>query len=327
MLLTERRKIEDERFKKAIPSKVFYNHFFAINYHLMYDDQKYNLKKIDYYNRLKVTNQDFDIDVCKKLFCNSWNTEYAFNLAKSVDDNEFYKCALHWHFPQAYYSIYLAMTAFHETQGIANEQHEKSIKLFGNSVRCKHYPDVISFFSHGSYKDFKFENLGNTKIIPNGFSALSGIYSLQDAQEQIASFLKSTRVQNAENKRKRGESSHKKDPRFQTQKGTFTSVFNKKHWSIVYKTIPETTIFNLMYRLRIKANYQDINSFIDADIDFKTFHECLSNLIDYINFVHEAYFCKSIGKDKYEKVLYEFKDRSLSDKPIERYEKHIRGLH
>ena len=43
-------KDQEEKDRKAIPSKVFFNHFHAINYRIVNDDERFNLKKIDFYN-------------------------------------------------------------------------------------------------------------------------------------------------------------------------------------------------------------------------------------------------------------------------------------
>lgn len=316
----------EEKDRKAIPSKVFFNHFFALNYFLEASANKYNLKLLDYYNNLKIKNNKFDTETCRKLLWNSWSTEYAFNLTSSVENDDYYRFALHWHFPQAYYSVYLAMTAFHETQGVANDQHEKSIKIFGNSVKDNHYPDAISFYANGLYKDFKFYGLDSFNGFDKNFNSLQKVDCLEDAQNQIASFLKSTRKQNAENKRKRSESSHAKDPRFQTAKGELSKTFKKKHWDIIYQSIPETTLLNILYRLRIKANYHDIETFINADINFKQFHNCLGNIVSYLNFVHESYLHKCIGDEKYKKILYDFNGHILEDRAKYRYEKYISKL-
>lgn len=312
-------KIED----KAIPSKVFFNHFNAINLHLTEDNSKFQLKKIDYYNKLKIINPKFNLEECRKLIWNSWSTEYAFNLASNTDNLDFYKFALHWHFPQAYYSIYLAMTAFHETQGIANDNHEKSIKIFGNSIKDGHYPNAISFYCKGLYNDFNYQGLNLFNGFPKDFNPLTKIYSHRDSQIQIANFLKSTREKNAENKKIRGEVSHAKDPRFQNNKGELTKRFTKKHWDIIYSSIPETTILNIMYRLRIKANYHDIETFINADIDFKNFHKFLGNIVYYLNFIHESYLHKCIGNENYIKILNGFKGHISHDRALKRYEKYI----
>lgn len=312
---------EEDR-KKGIPSKVFFNHFYAIFLHISSDDDKYNLKRIDYFNNLKLRNDDFNLDDCKKLLWNSWSTEYAFNLATNLESDDYYKFSLHWNFPQAYYSIYLAMTAFHETQGTANDQHEKSIKIFGNSVKDNHYPKAISFFTKGNHNEFDYLNLDEFDDFPENFTALSRIVTKNDAQIQIASFLKSTRKGNAKNKRTRLEK--KNDIRFHTQKGIFTKSFRKKHWDLIYKTIPETTILNIIYRLRIKANYQDIETFINADINFKEFHNSLGNIVSYLNFIHESYICKVIGNEKYEKILYGFNEQIGEKYSVNRYQNYIK---
>lgn len=179
-----------EMAKKAIPSKVFFNHFFAVNYNIQADTDRYKLKNIPFFNSLKLQNPKFKNDTVKKLLWNSWSTEYAYNLGTQVNNDDYYKFSLHWNFPQAYYSVYLAMTAFHETQGIANDQHEKSIKLFGNSIKDNHYPDAISFHSSGLHENFKYNKLETFKKIPREYSGLSKIDSLDEAQTQIASFLK-----------------------------------------------------------------------------------------------------------------------------------------
>jgi hypothetical protein len=315
-----------EKDKKAIPSKVFFNHFYAIYFHLKSTQNKFQLKSLDYYNKLKINNPNFNLDLCRKLIWNSWSTEYAFNISSKVQNADFYRYAMHWHFPQAYYSIYLAMTAFHETQGVANDQHEKSIKLFGNSIKDGHYPEAISFYSKGLFNEFEYLGLEKFKGFPKDFNALSKISTLDDAHLQIANFLKSTREKNAENKRNRSNQSYSKDKRFLTSKGIFTQKFSKKHWNIIYSSIPETTILNIMYRLRIKANYHDIETFINAEIDFVAFHKSLGSIIFYLNFIHEAYLHKVIGDDNYQKILNEFNGHILDDKAQYRYREIISKL-
>lgn len=309
---------------KSIPSKVFFNHFFSIIYCINCNDERFKLKKVPYYNDIKIKNEKFDIDQVRKLLWNSWSTEYAYRIGEKIDNNEYYKFSLHWNFPQAYYSVYLSMTAFHETQGIANEQHEKSIKLFGNSVKDNHYPSAIAFYSSGLKNEFEYRGLSTFKEFPKENSVLSKIDCLEDAELQLATFLKTTRRKNAEDKRNRFEKQN--DRRFRNEKGKFRKSFSKKHWDIIYTTIPITSVFNLLYRLRIKANYHDIESFINADIDFKSFHKSLGELIYYLNFIHEAYVAKAIGIVEYEKILMEFPSHLNTDTALKRFNENIKPL-
>ena len=43
-----------ERQKKSIPSRVFFNHFFAITYCISCNDDRFKLKKIPFYNKIKI---------------------------------------------------------------------------------------------------------------------------------------------------------------------------------------------------------------------------------------------------------------------------------
>lgn len=309
---------------KSIPSKVFFNHFFSIVYCLNCNDEKFELKKIPYYNKIKIKNENFDIGQVRKLLWNSWSTEYAYRIGEKIDNNEYYKFSLHWNFPQAYYSVYLSMTAFHETQGVASEQHGKSIKLFGISIKENHYPSAIAFYSSGLKNEFEYNGLNSFTEFPKENSVLSKIECLEDAELQLATFLKTTRIKNAEDKRNRF--AKQKDKRFNNTKGEFRKSFNKKHWDIIYKTIPITSVFNLLYRLRIKANYRDIESFINADIDFKSFHLSLGKLIYYLNFIHEAYIAKAIGITEYEKILKDFPSHLNEETAKKRFEENIKPL-
>jgi len=317
MSLIDTLRQQEEKRQKAIPSKVFFNHFYAVNLHIQSDTDKYNLKRTPFFNSLVLKNKSLDNDVIRKLLWNSWSTEYAFLLGNQIDNDEYYKFSLHWNFPQAYYSVYLTMTAFHETQGVANEQHEKSIKIFGNSIKDNHYPRALSFYAAGMHNEFKYSGLHGFDGFPKDFNGLARVSSTIDAKKQIASFLKSTRKKIAENKREKLKCT--KDIKFLNKKGLFTQKFSAEHWNHIYKTIPETTILNLLYRLRIKANYHDIESFINADIDFKTFHESLGGIIYYLNFIHEAYIVKVIGCKAYEDILNKFPDKMNKETALKRY--------
>ncbi len=314
----ERIKELEARRNKSIPSKVFFNHFFALQYHIEASINRFELGKVTYYNQLTLRNDSFEIENVKKLLWNAWSTEMAYTFSTVANNYDYYRFALHWNFPQAYYSVYLVMTAFHETQGVANDNHEKSIKVFGNSVKDGHYPDALSFYSKGLHEEFEIIGLEHFDSFSSSFSGLSRIESLEDAHRQIARFLKTTRKRNAIHKRERLKTNN--DRRFHTSKGKFTEKFFKKHWDLIYRTIPETSLLNILYRLRIKANYRDIETFMNAEIDFKQFHESLGVVVDYLNYVHEAYIYKVIGHDAFKEILNGFLDSVGEIKAKSRFE-------
>lgn len=314
-----------DRREKAIPSKVYFNRFHAIAYHILADEERFNLRPIQRFSQLACENEAFSVEECRKLLWNCWSTEYAFRLSGLVDDPEFYRYALHWNFPQAYYSLFLSMTAYQYTQAVESWEHEKAIKVFGNHIKDSHYPKVISPYATGLYNKIRVFELPLAAKKLNEFEVLASIETTEDAQMSIKSFLKSTRIQNAEHKRERYK--QKNDKRFHTAKGNFSERFSEKHWNIIYQSIPITSIMNIMYRLRIKANYRDIQTFMDAEgLNFRMFHKSLSTVVEYLNFVHEAYTCKAIGKEAYESILNGFKGVDKQPLSKYRYEEHIKPL-
>lgn len=291
----------DEDFKKAIPSIVYFNHFKAIALHLDSCADRFGLKQLPFYNGLTVKNPDFQLNKCRQLLWNSWSTEHAFLFPKRLGNHEYYKYSLQWGFPQAYYSAYLNMIAFRESLEKTSENHEKAIKVFGTGVKDGHYPLAISFHASGLYKDFQYHNLPDFNGSLKDFNGVSAVVTDQDAQSQIACFLKSTRERNAMDKRERLEKANDKE--FFSKSGQFLKTFRKMHWDRIYGKIPVTSVFNMLYRLRIKANYRDIETFLNADIAFSAFHENLAFIVDYLNAIHEAYFAKAVGIEKYRQIL------------------------
>jgi hypothetical protein len=148
---------------------------------------------------------------------------------------------------------------------------------------------------------------------------LTRIQTYDEAQIQIALFLKSTIKKNAEVKKEKLKNNE--DNRFLNSKGEFRAKFKKLHWDMIYQSIPETTILNMLYRLRIKANYYDVETFINADINFKIFHHSLSNIIYYLNYINEGYIHKVIGDVEYKKILDNFPSHLNSETAAARYDR------
>lgn len=313
----------EEDFQKAIPSIVYFNHFKAIALHLSDCSDRTNLKAVTFYNGLKCNNPSFDPKKCRQLFWNSWSTEHAFLFPKRLANHEYYKYSLQWGFPQAYYSVYLNMIAFRETQEPTSDNHEKAIKVFGNSVKDGHYPKAICFYATGLYEEFAYHNLSEFNNSFKDFNGVAAVGDLKQAHQQMANFLKSTRERNAKDKRDRLERDNSRE--FLSKSGHFLKVFRKKHWDRIYGKIPVTTILNILYRLRIKANYRDIETFLNADIAFEPFHSNIALIVDYLNFLHEAYFAKAVGTETYEYILNGFRRELIEETAIARY-KIIRDL-
>jgi hypothetical protein len=81
-----------------------------------------------------------------------------------------------------------------------------------------------------------------------------------------------------------------------------------------------TNLLSLLYRKRIKANYQDIETLVSPDIDAEEIYGHLKIIVGACNLVHEAFICKALGKDKYRELVEAF-SRDGKGFVSERFEK------
>jgi len=318
--------LKDNEPDKTIPSRVFFNHFYAINFRISSDENRYNLNNLEFFINLNHQNPNEGIDYNKirRILWNSWSTEYALKTTQLTNNEDYYRFSLHWSFPQAYYSTYLSMSAFHHTQNKANNIHEKSIKIFGNDIKNGIYPHAINFYASGLYKSFEYNNLPNFNNFPDSWSGLTNINNLEEAERQIALFLKTTRKLNAQDKKEKYQSKNHKS--FRNKLNKPLKRYRETHWNLIYNHLHYTSIMNLLYRLRIKANYHDIDSFLNADINFRQFHELLTGIINYLNFVHEAFIAKKIGSENYHEIINDFPEHMFDENAETRFNNKIRPL-
>lgn len=288
----------DKNWKDSIAAAVFLNHFFAMALHIHNSEDKYDLKNIKYFHQIQ-RSQTCDFDRVKKVLWNSWSTEYALRVTGIQDVNDFYRYSIHWNFPQAYYSVYLNMHAFYIAKGIQDRSHDQLLKAFSKHIVSNQYPKCISFYRTGSLSREETINLNSSEQK----NSLKGIHSKGNAEAQISIFLKSTRQRLAEDKKQKWQTSSRP---ILNKSGTPLKSFKQEHWDKVYESLHDTTILDLLYRLRIKSNYEDIQTFINADIDFKKLHKSICYIVEYINFVHEAYLAKCIGYKKFSELVNEF---------------------
>lgn len=213
----------------------------------------------------------------------------------------------------------MSLHAFSLTVGIDDNSHEQLIKSFGQGIITNKYPPCTSFYCDGELKSFNLVGLP-LQTQKNG---LAGIHDATDAQSQIASFLKSTRKSKAQYHREKLQASA---AAIVNRKGEKLKTFKAENWKSITDKLGPTTIFDMLYRLRIKANYRDVQTFMEADIDFLKFHQYLQTVVGYLNFIHEAYMAKAIGKNRFAALVKGFPNHP-SDSIIQaRWEQRILPL-
>lgn len=281
---------EQEQWRKSIPAQVFLNHFFGLYFHIKNNAEAYRLQNVPYFQQFEADLSEQQREKIRKHLLNSWHTEYTLRTTAQMGDSTYLKHALHWTFPQAYYSVQemlMAMLILHHL----DVRWPNRIEMESNKLVVKGaYPRAASFYAVGHAHRPRLYRLPYGKYQPG----LQQVESEQEAQRQIGQFLRTTHRQRALQVRSQVQNNPLTALRSQ-KTGKILQRFEDQHWQQLSWRIGYTTIFNLLSRLRISANHREIERFVEADIDMKLFHESLLGIVSYLNLVHEAYVAKAVG--------------------------------
>jgi hypothetical protein len=288
----------DESWKKSIPAQVFLNHFFGISYHIGQLKDAHSLHQSIYFLKHRPSLSSRDVEQVKRHLINSWSTEYALRSTAQLGDSNYLRHALHWTFPQAYYSISEGLQAFLYTLGITSSHEEVIRREVGRLVVKGYYPQPVAFYAAGHYGDFKVHRLPLSDYKPGLNLASKEL----EAQAQIGQFLRTTRKLRAKSVRQQVQSNPALALRSKST-GQILEKFSQSHWNQLTWRFGYTTFFDLLGRLRISANHREIERFVEAEIDFKLFHDSLLTIVDYLNQVHESYIAQAMGIEAYKKWL------------------------
>jgi hypothetical protein len=87
--------------------------------------------------------------------------------------------------------------------------------------------------------------------------------------------------------------------------GKVLDKWTASHWQQITWRLGYTTVFDLLGRLQISQTSREIERYVEAEIDFKLFHQSLLNIVSYLNGVHETYVAKAMGLERYQKMVAE----------------------
>ena len=288
----------DENWKKSIPAQVFLNHFFAISFHIGQSGNAYSLHQNVRFAAHKPQLSGADLEQLHRHLLNCWSTEHALRATGQLGGDAFMRNALHWTFPQAYYSVFAGMQAFLHTLGIRGNSEGLMRREIGRLVVRGYYPDPIGFYAAGHYDHFSLHRLPLAKYKPGLQLATQEL----EAQAQIGQFLRTTRRLIAQGVRQAVQNNPDTALR-STRTSDVLQKFSQDHWNQLTWRFGYTTYFDLLCRLRISANHREIERFVEAEIDFKLFHQSLLDVVEYLNCIHEAYVAKAMGLEAYRKLV------------------------
>lgn len=287
-----------ETWRKSIPAQVFLNYFHAIAYHIDQADDGTGLRHLPFFREHQAELSEAEQAEVIRLLHQGWSTEYALRATAELGDEAYLRNALHWTFPQAYYAIFAVLEAFLHTRGIRSRNTAVVAREVGRLVVRGAYPRAVGYYAAGHYPDFTTHRLPLGAYKPG----LSLPGKDIEAQAQIGQFLRTTRRLKATSVRQQVQANPELALR-SARTGEILDKWKPQHWQQITWRLGYTTVFDLLGRLRISATSREIERYVEADIDFRHFHEALLDIVRYLNGLHESYVAKALGLAKYREVI------------------------
>jgi len=275
----------------AFPAKMMTRQFQALKEYISGKNIEDDLRRAVQQNRFRRC-ATYNRNETEKWLTNGWNTEKILEMSNFLFDDPANTFAIQWAFPQAYYSCYCISLAFFKTAGFTEDRHSTVIKKIGCLIEEGKYPDFLSFYANGGMYQISQSGVSRS---PGG-STVEYIPGDEDSmQNQISQFLNATRQKDLRTK--------KEDVKKYTVKRERKKCFNREDWELVSDKLGPTNILSLLYRKRIKFNYDSIASVFSGDLDASAIYNSLQFLVSKINLVHEAFICKILGNSEYDRII------------------------
>lgn len=262
---------------------------------------------IEYIQSLRVREVNkIDLIRVKNLLINSWNTEKIIRLTGETFTNDSDGFITQWVFPQAYYSAFTSTLASFKVVGHSEESHTAVRAKVADLASRNKYPKDLCVWSDGSIKNTVVNGINCDKA---GFQSLKFLYDdINDRNCHIHSFMKSTRHHFLHEKRQ--DKDFKKI--FKTKKGKLKENLTQDDWIKVSESIKKTSWLCLLYRKRIKANYQDIDTFLNFGSELPLLLESIISFVNLINFVNEINVYHSVKEiDNWNNGKFKFVEERL----------------
>jgi uncharacterized protein (UPF0332 family) len=306
---TEETKADQELWFKA---EMTHRQLLALSHKLINSDIENEIINLDFFKKITPA-KTIDLNEIEKWLNNAWNTENILCSNNTIIDNSGQGFALQWAFPQAYYSVFGTLLAQFNAVGYTEKSHTSVLRKFGQLTQENRLPESLCFYSNGGKKNLTYHNI----VKPANLQAIDlDIEIPETIDNQICQFLKSTR----EIKLTERAPDVVKNLRLKTALGKYKKNLSLSDWQKVSSSIGITSILDILYRKRIKANYQDIDVFTYEKLKGKDMLANLCNVVDRMNLVNETYIAKAIGLKKYKEFVDNHLKRTLNAVLQRRYE-------
>lgn len=241
--------------------------------------------------RVRTPDDRLEADIATWLR-NGWSTERLLRQSENFFKGKDRSFALHWAFPQAYYTVFAVAIAFFKARGSNEQSHAAVIRRVGEDMAVDQYPKVMSFLAVGGLPEIQYVNVDKQ---PAHSTLAFDAFDESSVETQIAQFLCATRTRDLK--------AYKPKMKLQTKAGKPKKKFSRDDWDRTSKKLGPTSILSLLYRNRIKSNYVEIDTYLSDDLDTDTVFRSLVHVVHCLNLIHEAKLRDVVGSRVFGELL------------------------
>lgn len=233
---------------------------------------------------------------------NAWSTEVQLHLIEPT--NELLPYSNHWAPVAAYYSTYLAIRALLAAANRpVRSDHAATLACISNDIHSRSglFPPPWCFLCTGDpeFHTEGYEHLPPGTVVGRASALSSGDYV--PFADSFCMFLRTTRKRQIDNRLRAWRKTSKKKRVSAEMRATLV------------ENIPPTSVFDALYRLRIRSNYDDVaESFLSLPglDDGVAFNLGLRELTWYSLAVLECLISRYFGSQQFDALVQRFSGRA-----------------
>ena len=223
---------------------------------------------------------------------NGWATEVLLNSPRVIGGPDIIGFANHWASVQGYYAVFEAFNALAMVVGTHLTTHEKMLRWAADQVGQPASPFVVPWTTRvaGPPGAWSYEGFGTVR--PLAVSNLT-VPTATTAPHLVALALKTTR------KRQIAEHHDQWLRPLRTAAGKPRARLPKAELDARCAKLHATTLIDLLYRLRKRANYEEADAFLSGALsvaDATAFHASLTEVVAATLLTTEIYLAHLVGK-------------------------------
>jgi hypothetical protein len=269
----------------------------------IYKKLKLACEEVPSFSKIQI-NKTANIEKIKKLLFNSWHTEIVFTLPRKINE-DLVKYSNHWAPIQAYYSVYLSLCALFQSMGInCPNTHTNILKQISECIINRNiFPSPWNAHYRG-LAELNNQVYGNFKEECKDISNLS-VPREEDFWNWCGLLLKTTRDRKFNSRKKE----MLKSKMFKKADNKPRKNLSGEHKKQIDEGLYTTTLFDGLYRLRIRSNYEDADAFILGTMsqrDALLFHDSLGTILQSTLYIVEKLSLKYISKEKFKNISDDF---------------------